>query len=169
MCLHDSRVPESSVQHLWVPGKFPTLNELLEARSRFGKRVGPTGRSWNEYNEIKRTWQHRVALCARAQYIKPVPHAYFTYLFFEENMRRNPSNVVSAAVKIIEDALQKAGIIPNDGWPEVLGFSAYWELDPKRPGVAVFLSKHGPLDKPTAVYNDQLQRKRACHCKTPRS
>jgi hypothetical protein len=156
--LHGSRVERSSVQHLWIPGKFPTLNEVLDARTRFS-RVESDKKRWNEYTAIKRGWEHHIGWLVRAQHLEPVKSAFFTYVFFEENKRRNPSNVVAVGIKIIEDALQKAGIIKNDGWSEVLGFAAYWDLDPKNPGTAVFLSPHGPLDRPTALYNDQLQRK----------
>ena len=150
---------ESSVQHLWIPGPLPSLNDLIEARTHHGRSVGAGGKRWNEYSATKRMLEDRVVFCVRAQHIHPVDAAYFTYVFIENDRRRNPSNIVSAAVKIIEDALQKAGVIKNDGWGEVLGISAYWHCEPGRPGVVVFLSKHAPLDRATALYNDQLQRK----------
>ncbi len=157
MWVHGGAVLQSSVQHLWIPGKLPSLNELLDARASFG-RLGGHPKRWNEYTAVKRGWEHHIAWLVRAQHIEPVEKAYFTYVFIEANRRRNPSNVVSASVKIIEDALQKCGVIKNDGWSEVLGLSAYWEIG-KDPGVAVFLSKHAPLDRATALYNDQLQRR----------
>jgi len=143
-------VQRSSIQHLWIPGRFPGLNELLAAR---GQRDRVTG--WVGYNDIKKQWQHRVVLLARAQHLVPVESAYFTYLIYEPNKKRDPSNVSMGVIKIIEDALQKAEVIPNDGWKAVLGFQAHWEVDLKSPGCAVFLSKHNTLDKPTAFYRDQ--------------
>lgn len=148
------------VQHLWVPGVFPNLNELIDARTQLGARAPGTFKRHSDYSDLKRDWAHRVVLCARSQRIKPVPAAYFTYLLYEPNKRRNPSNVAAAVVKIIEDALQAAGIIANDGWREVLGFSSYWELDKGDPGVAVFLSSHNVLDRTTAIHSDRTARKK---------
>jgi hypothetical protein len=137
---------------------MPTLNELLEARGHFGSKVAG-GKRWNEYNSIKKGWEHHIGWLVRAQHLEPVDKAYFTYVFFEKSRRRDPSNVVAVGVKIVEDALHKAGILKNDGWGQVLGFSAFWEVDAKNPGIAVFLSKHAPLDRAAALYNDELQRK----------
>ena len=146
------------VQHLWVPGPLPSLNELVEARSHFGKRVGAGKRRWNEYSDLKRKFGERVVLCARSQHLQPVESAYFTYIFFEPHKRRDPMNVAAGACKIIEDGLQDAAVIPNDGWGQVLGVALYWRVEATCPGVAVFLSKHAVLDEQTALYNDKLER-----------
>ncbi|MBW2675806.1 MAG: hypothetical protein JRD89_20765 [Deltaproteobacteria bacterium] len=65
---------------------------------------------------------------------------YFTYFFMEPNKRRDPSNFTSGGIKIIEDALQSAGILKNDGWRNVLGISSYWTVDKDCPGVMLYMT-----------------------------
>lgn len=144
------------VQHLWVPGAVPSLNELFEARGRSG--LNRRGRYYDGYNGIKQLWTERVVVVARTQRLTPVDEAWLTYLFFEESQRRDPSNFAGSGMKLIEDGLRKAGILPNDGWRHVLGFALYWVVDKKTPGTAVFLSKHAVLDKATALWRDQQER-----------
>lgn len=145
-------------QYLFVPGPFPAANELLAARA---KRSRVT--DWNEYNEIKRSLQERVVYCARKCRLAPFHSAYFTYLISEENRRRDPSNLAFAAIKIIEDGLQKGGYIRNDGWNTVLGIQPHWHVVQREPGVSVFLSEHGTFDKATTINQDEMIR---CRSKT---
>jgi hypothetical protein len=143
-----------TIQHLYIAGKIPGLNELLRARGR-DRPVGPNKRH-DEYTDLKRDIEHRVVLCARSQRLLAVERAYLTYLFFEENRRRDPSNIVAAGMKLIEDGLRKAQILSNDGWSDIAGFAQYWVLGDY--GVAVFLSKHNVLDRERAIYLDQQAR-----------
>lgn len=146
------------VSHLWIPGAVPGLNEILTARSTVGR--GPKGGLYTAYAPIKRAWSERVVMMVRAQQIKPVGDrgAYLTYVFFEETRKRDPSNFVAGGLKVIEDGLQDAGIIANDGWKHILGFATYWDVDKKNPGTAVFISSHNVLDKNTALWRDRQER-----------
>jgi hypothetical protein len=148
------------IQHLWIPGTVPGLNEILAASSTVVR--GPHGGFYREYQVLKRQWSERVVLMARAQDIKRPSErgCYLTYLFFEEAQRRDPSNFTAGGMKVIEDGLQAAGILQNDGWQDVLGFAAYWVVDKKNPGTAVFISNHSVLDKNTALAQDEQQRGR---------
>jgi|APSaa5957512622_1039677.scaffolds.fasta_scaffold34448_1 hypothetical protein len=56
--------------------------------------------------------------------------------WFEPNMRRDPDNITSAK-KFVFDGLQKAGIIENDGWKQLRGFSDSWYVDKENPRVEV--------------------------------
>jgi hypothetical protein len=60
----------------------------------------------------------------------------FSYLCVERDRKRDPSNVVAGAIKLIEDALQAAELLPNDGWAQVTAIAPFWDVgDP--PGVLV--------------------------------
>lgn len=107
---------------LWIPGPLPGLNEIIDAKAR--KRG-----KWDAYADMKRKWGGTIALLAQAQRLERIPdESVFTYLFIEPNRRRDPSNIVAGGVKLIEDALQEAGVLENDGWKSVAGIRAYWAL-----------------------------------------
>lgn len=148
-----------SLQRLWLPGTAPGLNEILDAC------VASTGlikghKRYNAYGQMKATWRDRVCMMARVQKLQPVECGYFTYLIREPNRRRDPSNIAAGAVKLIEDGLIEAGIIPNDGWACVLGYAPYWVVsDPRHVGVTVFITRRMVLDRADAIWRDEEARK----------
>ena len=96
------------VQILVVPGPLPGLNEFLSkaCASRFA------------YAKLKKATEERIALYIRQQQLEPVrgPHT-FEFDCLEEGKpgrTRDADNVGAGARKCCLDALQKAGIIPND-------------------------------------------------------
>lgn len=149
----DARGPVPVIHNaFWIPGKVPSLNDLLEARGA----VAPTIRSiimrrkpgkaksrghrFDLYNDIKQDWKMRTIAAIGAPFVR-VPRAYFGYLIVEETTKRDPSNICSAAVKFIEDGLVEAGVIPNDGWEQVLGIRVAWvHRKGREPGVYVVMS-----------------------------
>ena len=74
-----------------------------------------------------------------AQRFGRIEAGHFTYLFREPTKKRDPSNIISAGVKLIEDALQEAGLLPNDGWRCVHGITCFWVHDPVKFGVTLFV------------------------------
>lgn len=131
-------------QELWIPGPLPGLNELLDARMRTG--LTKNGKRWNAYSKLKKQWDQRVGMHARSQGFRPVRSAQFEYVVREPNRRRDPSNIVSGAVKLIEDGLQEAGLLEGDGWKNVLSYRSSWEISDE-PGVLVRvigMTKEGP-------------------------
>lgn len=121
-------------QELWIPGPLPGLNELLDARMRTGLAKG--GKRWNAYSKLKKAWGARIGLQARSQGFRPVRSGQFEYVIHEPNKRRDPSNIVGGAVKLIEDGLQEAKLLEGDGWKNVLSYRLEWEVSDK-PGVMV--------------------------------
>ncbi len=122
-----------SSQFLWIPGKLPGLNEVIDAAHKvygYGK-----ARS-SEYRKMKRAWGERVQVYARQQGFRPVESACFVYLCVETARTRDPSNVVAGAMKLIEDGLQDAELLTNDGWKNILSLQVFWTLGPE-PGVMV--------------------------------
>jgi Holliday junction resolvase RusA-like endonuclease len=119
-------------QTLWIPGPLPGLNDVINAkRSRWGGQA-------DGYSAMKKKWNQKIALAARAAGLRPVEAAHFTYEIREVNKRRDPSNLVSAVLKLCEDGLQAAGVLTNDGWKQVLGYTVRWCVSPN-PGVMVVI------------------------------
>lgn len=136
----------------FVPGKVPSLNDLLEARGARAPTLGSIilrrrpgkaksrGARFDLYNDIKQDWKQRTIRALSAPFVR-VQRAYFGYLVVEETLKRDPSNICSAAVKFIEDGLVEAGVIPNDGWDNVLGIRVNWvHRKGREPGVYVVMS-----------------------------
>lgn len=59
------------------------------------------------------------------------------YRFYVENKMHDRMNTASAFIKSFEDALQKCGIICNDGYDDVLTPTLYFDVDRQNPRVEV--------------------------------
>lgn len=60
------------------------------------------------------------------------------YIFYEADKRRDPSNIVAFAVKVIEDALQDCKVLKNDGW-NIRGYGQDFFVDKKNPRIEVVI------------------------------
>lgn len=136
----------------FVPGKVPSLNELLDAKGGTAPKVASIimrhlpkkgkGRAarFNAYNDIKQEWKQRTIRAIGTPFVR-VDAAYFAYLVVEQEQRRDPSNICSSAIKFIEDGIVEAGVMKDDGWKNVLGIRPHWICRPKhQPGIYVVMS-----------------------------
>lgn len=121
---------------------------------------GKVLRAWNYYSVIKRDWTMRIRLLAASQDFRAVEGCFFTYVINERDQRRDPSNFIGGAVKIIEDALQTAGLLSNDGWKNVAEIRTHWKVDKDKPGVTVFISDDATLTATEAFYLASLPLER---------
>ncbi len=154
----------------WIAGKVPSLNDLLAAkgggsapiltslimRHRPGKRK-QSGARFDLYNDIKQDWKRRTVSAIGSPFIR-VDRAHFGYVIVEETLKRDPSNICSAAIKFIEDGLVEAGVIPNDGWDQVQSIRVTWiHRKARAPGVYVVMSD-APMNEPQLVceYEDSI-------------
>lgn len=114
---------------LVIPGQIPGLNEYISAE-RANRQLGA---------KMKRDAQRIVEVCARKQLRKfrPSGPVWMKYTWYERNRRRDKDNVSSFGRKVIQDGLVKAGILGNDGWAQIEGFSDEFRVDAKRPRVEV--------------------------------
>lgn len=72
----------------------------------------------------------KVALLARQDGLCRLDDgASFTFVHVEPNRKRDPDNFCGAAQKLILDGLQKAGVLPNDGWTHVHSIQHFWRLN----------------------------------------
>lgn len=115
------------MQRLTLPGEFPGFNEYLKELNR------------NRYegNKIKKEQTEWVAWEARSQKIKPVqPATHIIYHWYCKNRKRDKDNIAFAK-KFINDGLQVAGVLSNDGWKNILAFSDEFHVDADRPRIEV--------------------------------
>ena len=56
----------------------------------------------------------------------------YVYNWYEPNQMKDPGNIAGAE-KLVGDALQAAGIIPNDGWKQISGFNHRFFIDKENP------------------------------------
>lgn len=121
---------------LTIPGALPNLNDYITAE-RTHRQKGAA---------MKRQAEQVVLLAARkclrgVRFQGPVTMAYTWY---EPNRRRDKDNVSSFGRKVIQDALVRAGVLPNDGWANIDGFSDAFRVDPKHPRVEVDIQEVEP-------------------------
>ena len=69
---------------------------------------------------------------------KPVT---MSYLWVEQDRRRDMDNVSSFGRKVIQDGLVKSGILRNDGWKEIKGFSDSFAVDQRNPRIEVTITE----------------------------
>jgi len=87
-------------------------------------------------------WTRIVAVHAR--HIRRRQSSYFIFEWKERDRRRDPDNIAAAGRKLILDGLVLAGVLPDDGWNHVLGWTDRFEVDRERPGVLVELFEGKP-------------------------
>lgn len=93
---------------------------------------------------MKKDWTNTVALLAKAAKLKPMARVRIELLWREKNQRRDPDNIAASA-KVVLDGLQLAGVLANDGWKEIAGWSNAFEVS-DRPGVLVTMIECQPDD-----------------------
>jgi hypothetical protein len=134
------------------------MNEILEARGKI-RRIKDQVVRHDGYNDMKRSWTHTITLLARSQRFQPVEYGCFTYLWFEPNRKRDPSNFTAGGRKIVEDALQEAGLLAGDGWKHVLDIRDLWLVSEDAPGLVLFVGEK-TLSYEEAVWMNEEWRKR---------
>ena len=117
-----------------IRGTLPGLNDYISAErtSRF--------RAASMKKQCESVVIHAARSLGKCQIDQPV---YMIYHWYEPHRRRDKDNVSSFGRKVIQDALVKAKILPNDGWKEIIGFEDRFEVDKRNPRVVVELIECG--------------------------
>ena len=111
-----------------IEGELPDLNTYIHAlnRNRF---VGA---------KIKREGTDSVVWQSKKYRGKAgEPPYHITFHWFCKNMRKDKDNISSMGRKCVLDGLQEAGVIPQDTWKVVDGFTDHFLLDKSNPRVEV--------------------------------
>ena len=114
---------------LIVPGPLPGLNEYIDAERRHRQQGAA----------LKRQAQTVVtaAILRQLHGVRFKGPVVMRYLWVERDRRRDKDNVSSFGRKVIQDALVRAGVLHNDGWADIDGFSDRFAVDKLRPRVEV--------------------------------
>ena len=131
--------------HLTVKGFTKGLNLVLSGLHYDQK----TRRVFNQVkseNDKICIWAIRAHRTLRGtQITKPI---VIHYKFYWHNRKMDRMNIASAFDKSFEDALQKVGVLKNDGWNDVINTTYDFEIDKVNPRIEVIIEE---LDEP--VYN----------------
>jgi len=114
-----------------IQGSLPGFNETIyEARG-------------NKYvsNTTKRLCTSICADAAKHNHIPVITKPIIvSVLWIEKDRRRDPDNI-AVALKFILDGLQKAKVIQNDGWKEIIGITHRFATDNNTPRIVVELQE----------------------------
>ena len=124
-----------------IKGTLPGLNEYLKAERGFHKTSN--GKAFVKGNEMKQEYQILIAAAIREQLkkLKIKKPIYLSYYYYEPNRRRDHDNVASVAHKFIQDALVQCGVIEDDGWRNIIGFSDQFFLDKHNPRIEIMIQE----------------------------
>ncbi|MFW6122330.1 MAG: Holliday junction resolvase [Petrotogales bacterium] len=107
---------------LIIPGELPTMNEIIN-QSKI---------HWSKYKKMKETYDSIVAFYAEQQRVKLFKSVKLEIIYYRKDRRVDPDNL-SAGKKFIIDGLVQAGVLEEDGWSEIKGFSESWKVDKDNP------------------------------------
>ena len=123
---------------LVLNGTMPNLNDYLH-----GERIAirKNGKFTTKGNAMKQEYQRKVVSAVRSQlrgiHIDKPVKIYYT--FYEENRKRDLDNISAFAHKVIQDGLVKGGLLENDGWKNIVGFSDDFFVDKDNPRIEVII------------------------------
>lgn len=114
---------------IWFPFKFPHLNEIINEASTVRRVKSRTGKEFqvSRYTETKKRWTSMIRAWAKQKGFSVLPGCWnYTYLCVDDSQRRDPGNILSGVVKLIEDGLVKGEVIENDGWGQVKSIRGFF-------------------------------------------
>jgi len=133
---------QEQTQRVFIEGPLPGLNKFIASAKENGFKRGKNGRRFNRYAAIKKHWTELIELVCKAQGIRPVRGpATFHFTWIEKDRRRDPDNLAAGGRKLVLDGFVHAGILENDGWKHVQGWTDEFQVakDTRRPGVLVII------------------------------
>jgi len=118
---------------LIIPGKLPGLNDYIVAE-RTNRHKGAKMKAVNG-NIVA------VAIMQCMSGIRIEKPVFMEYTWIEPNKRRDKDNISSFGRKVIQDALVQCGVLKDDGWKYVVGFSDRFEVDKENPRIEVLIKE----------------------------
>lgn len=120
-------------RYQWIiAGRLPGLNEYINAERKSKQAAA----------RLKKQTEEIIADFAVVQLgMKPfAAPVRMHYTWVEANRRRDKDNIAFAK-KFIQDALVKAGLLANDGWDQIAGFTDSFALDSENPRVEIVIEE----------------------------
>ena len=118
-------------QTIFIPGPMPGLNDVIAMAKRH----------WAAYAKEKEYWTTLMALKCKEMAIRPLKRCFIDFTWVEKNQRRDPDNITAIGRKFILDGLVQAGVLENDGWSQVAGWSDKFVVDKESPGVKIEIAE----------------------------
>jgi len=109
-----------------VPGKLPSMNQFISA-NRTSVHVG---------NNMKQN-SEKIIMNYIPKWATFEKKVFITYNFYEPDKRRDHDNIASFFIKVCQDSLVKKGVLHNDGWANMVGFSVQFHIDKKNPRIEI--------------------------------
>lgn len=114
---------------LVIPGKMESLNDYIYAER--STKYHAAGMKKKGMKRVSRS----IEKCLRGVKIRnPV---YMDFKWVEPTSRRDPDNISSYGRKVILDALVNSGVIEDDSWKYIVGFSDRFQVDKDNPHIEV--------------------------------
>ena len=116
---------------LIIKGSLPNLNNYIDACRN------------NKYGaaSLKKMVEHKLIFEFKAQLKEPLKEKYHIQIkWYERDRKRDPDNIAFAK-KFILDALVKGGLLRNDGWNEIAGFTDEFYVDKSKPRIEVYIKE----------------------------
>ena len=118
---------------LVIPGKIHNLNDYIKAERT------------NRYEGAKMKAQDGEYISVFVRHclnnIKIKKPVFMEYTWYEPNRRRDKSNISGYGRKVIEDFLVDCGVLGDDGWDYVVGFSDRFKVDRGNPRIEVLIKE----------------------------
>ena len=129
--------------HFTVPGTLPGLNDYLKAERKFTRRGGS---AHSVGNDMKQESQMLIcnAIRLKLKRLKIQRPVHISYRFYEPNRRRDLDNIAGVAHKFIQDSLVRCGVLENDGWDQITGFSDAFFVDRHNPRIEITIREVEP-------------------------
>lgn len=114
-----------------IEGKFPSMNEFIQANRTHvqkGNKMKKDSQgiiAWHVKNQLK-----------NLHIDKPVS---LHYTFYEPNKKRDLDNISGYFHKVFQDALVMCGVLHNDSWYYITGYSDSFYVDNKCPRIEVII------------------------------
>jgi hypothetical protein len=118
-----------------IKGRLPSLNEYINAE-RTNRYIAAS---------MKKKAERRIRSEIKRCGIRPVLAYPVTliYHFYCPDRRTDKGNVSATGQKLIEDSLQGAGIIRNDGWSELNDPDIHFDVDKENTRIEVTIVEEG--------------------------
>lgn len=112
-----------------IPGELTDLNKFINSQraNKFGG---------NNIKQVNTDKCRNAFLLAKAAGFKVNGPVFLKITWFCKNKRKDKDNI-AFALKFIQDGMVAAGVIKNDGWKEIDGFSHRFEVDKDAPRIEI--------------------------------
>ena len=125
------KVKKGQAAVLEIPGKLPTLNDLINAAKT----------NIHAYQQFKEDEQEKIGWYIKQQKIPFFKKCEIDITYYRPDRMADIDNISAAAKKLILDSLVDQGTIQDDCWSVVKGFEESFEVDKDNPRTEVIIKE----------------------------